>query len=65
MRSDRQTVVFLKDITLPRFTMRKGEEWEARRKKFIKDGLEIGGGFVTSDYYRMERACANYHLEAK
>lgn len=46
-------VMFVKDIRLPRFTMKEGEFWEVRPDRLKEDGFELGGGFVENDGYKL------------
>lgn len=52
-RHDRTRVRFTKDTHLPRFTMKVGKVWEARKDKFTDKGFPCGGGFVEKDRYEV------------
>tara|TARA_R100001594_G_scaffold82211_1_gene116682 strand:+ start:505 stop:675 length:171 start_codon:yes stop_codon:yes gene_type:complete len=47
------TVRFLRDTALPRFTMRKGQEWRIRAERLTFEGFALGGGFVEWDRYEV------------
>jgi len=47
------TVEFTRDITLPRFTMKKGDTWKKRPENITDKGFKCGCGFVHSDHYRI------------
>lgn len=47
------TVRFLRDTALPRFTMRKGQEWRVRDQRLTNEGFTLGGGFVERDRYEV------------
>lgn len=44
---------FKREVRLPRFTMRVGEEWMARRRKMSLDGYEIDGGLAPPDSFEV------------
>lgn len=56
-------IVFLKDVKLPRFTLRAGEEWELPQSSYQVDGsAELGGGLIPKDSFEVvvadeSRAC--------
>jgi len=46
-------VRIVKDVRLPRFTMRKGELWRVRKTKLTNAGFELGGGFIERNHYEI------------
>ena len=47
------TVVFIRDIYLPRFTMKAGAKWQKRADRMTDKGFPLGGGFVEQDRYKI------------
>lgn len=45
--------VFTRELTLPRFTMKIGDEWRVRVERLTRKGFTLGGGFVGVDSYTL------------
>ena len=55
-------IVFTREVRLPRFTMRAGEEWELPQSRYTADGAELGGGTIPAGSFEIieadeSRAC--------
>ena len=50
---DMVEVVFTKECHLPRFIMKEGEKWQCRKTKITNQGMEIGGGIATNNYFKI------------
>ena len=53
---DRIRVRFNEDFILPRFSVKRGQEWEVRKSKVSAAGFPMGNGFVGVDKYKVLRA---------
>ena len=62
-RCRKDIIRFVRDVALPRFTMRAGEKWSALQRRYTPAlGYELGGGFAPSGSFVIEsrnhhRAC--------
>lgn len=56
-------IVFTKDVKLPRFSFKPGEEWELPQSRYLPSGeAELGGGTIPAGSFIVEvedesRAC--------
>ncbi len=49
----RVKVVITESLSLPRFSVEEGFEWEVRPDRLTKDGFTLGGGFVKNSQFKV------------
>ena len=49
---------FVREVKLPRFTMRPGDTWELPQSRYTADGAELGAGIIPRDSFIIEVADA-------
>ena len=49
MKKDYTLVTFIRDIALPRFPLKKGDQWNVRTSRIEPDGFTLGGGYISSE----------------
>ena len=54
MMIKRIKVIFIKDIYLPRFSMKIGETWTVRVDRFEEKGFQLGSGFVYNEDFAVK-----------
>lgn len=52
-KSDRIEVELTRDLSLPRFSVKAGFQWEVRKENVTKAGFPLGGGFVQASDFRV------------
>ena len=47
-------VIFIKDIYLPRFSMKVGDTWTVRADRLEEKGFQLGNGFVYNEDFAIK-----------
>jgi hypothetical protein len=56
MKNKYITVEFTRELTLPRFTVKKGGTWKLRAERLSDEGFTLGGGFVYTTDFKLKDA---------